>query len=134
MHIGHELADPFGTDPNDVNLEVLQQQVLDDLENYVLKWQALPPPPPPPPPPVRSLAEAGSEVRRDYETSSEAGLREGQENRETSTGGLQQRANPNPNPNPNPKPTPKPKPNPNPNPNLDTSQAGCSSARTHLRC
>ena len=65
MHIGHELADPFGTDPNDVNLEVLQQhlnpnpipipnpnpnpspnpnqvlqqQVLDDLENYVLKWQ-----------------------------------------------------------------------------------------------
>ena len=41
MHIGHELADPFGTDPNDVNLEVLQQQVLDDLENYVLKWQAL---------------------------------------------------------------------------------------------
>lgn len=22
MHIGHELADPFGTDPNDVNLEV----------------------------------------------------------------------------------------------------------------
>lgn len=95
MHIGHELADPFGTDPNDVNLEVLQQQIIDDLETYVLKWLALPPPPPPPAPPappVKSLAEAGSEVRRDYETSSDAGMREGQDNRETSCSGLQQRA------------------------------------------
>lgn len=45
LHIGHELSDPFGTDANDVNLEVLMAQITDDLGAYVGKWTTVPPPP-----------------------------------------------------------------------------------------
>ena len=45
LHIGHELSDPFGTDANDVNLEVLMAQITDDLGAYVGKWTTVPAPP-----------------------------------------------------------------------------------------
>ena len=102
VHIGHTLAQPFGPGPGAVELEDLQQQIVDDLDAYVLKWQALPPPPAPPP--ARAPADEGSglgEARRDSETSSDgrsdagwregppSGVRKGLQARRASCGGLQ---------------------------------------------